>query len=97
LVPKIDTLYVNCAPVGETVIDAVQLIVLAKKKIQEATGLADYRFAEFGQGPGLLSLAVVGELDALEGVLPAVRLDTTTPEGSIVAVELIARAGTVVR
>jgi len=45
----------------------------------------------------MLAVAAAAELDALEGVLPALRLDTTTPEGSIVAVELVARAGLVVR
>ena len=96
LAVKIDTLYLNCGPVGVAVVDAGQFIVLAKKQI-EATGIADYRFAEYGQGPGMLAVAVVAVLDALPGVVSAVRLDTTTPEGSIVAVELMARASLVVR
>jgi hypothetical protein len=45
----------------------------------------------------MLAVAAAAELDALEGVLPALRLDTTTPEGSIIAVEFTARAGLVVR
>jgi PPE-repeat protein len=94
--PKIKTLYVNCGPVGVDVPDAGQLIVLAKKIVAEQ-GIADYRFAEYGQGPGMLVVAVVGQLDALEGILPALRLDTTTPEGSVIAVELMARAELVVR
>ena len=93
---KIKTLYLNCGPVGIPVVDAAVFIVRAKQKIAEQ-GLADYRFAEYGQGPGMLAVAVVAELDALEGVLPALRLDTTTPEGSIVALELQARAELVVR
>jgi hypothetical protein len=93
LVEKIKTLYINCGPVGVAVVDASHLLVLAKKRI----GLADYRFAEYGQGPGMLVVAFVAELDALEGVLPAVRLDTTTPEGAIIQNELVARAGLVVR
>jgi hypothetical protein len=93
---KIKTLYVNCGPVGVAVVDAAHFIMLAKKTIAEG-GIADYRFAEYGQGPGLLAVAVASEIDALEGVLPALRLDTTTPEGSIVAVELQARAEMVVR
>ena len=93
---KIETLYVDCGPVGVAVTDATDFIVLAKKRVA-AEGLADYRFAEFGQGPGMLAVAAAAELDALEGVLPAVRLDTTTPEGSIIAVEFMARAGIVVR
>ena len=93
---KIDTLYLDCGPVGVAVVDATQLVVLAKQRIA-AEGLADYRFAEFGHGPGMLAVAVAAQLDALEGVIPAVRLDTTTPEGAIVAVELTARAALVVR
>jgi hypothetical protein len=96
LAEKIKVLYINCGPVGVAVTDASHLITLAKKRMAEA-GLADYRFAEYGQGPGVLTVTVVAELDALEGVLPALRLDTTTPEGSIIAVELMARAGLVVR
>jgi len=45
----------------------------------------------------MLAVEVATALDALEGTLPAVRLDTTTPEGAIVAVGLVARAGLVVR
>jgi CRISPR/Cas system-associated exonuclease Cas4 (RecB family) len=93
---KIETLYIDCGPVGVAVTDATDFIILAKKRVA-AEGLADYRFAEFGHGPGMLAVAAAAELDALEGVLPAVRLDTTTPEGSIIAVEFMARAGLVVR
>src|SRR5208282_2667310 len=96
LAVKIETLYLDCGPVGEAVADATHFITLAKKRVA-AEGLADYRFAEFGHGPGMLAVAAAAELDALEGVLPALRLDTTTPEGSIIAVEFAARAGLVVR
>lgn len=96
LAVKIETLYLDCGPVGVSVADATHFIVLAKKRVA-AEGLADYRFAEFGHGPGMLAVAAAAELDALEGVLPALRLDTTTPEGSIIAVEFAARAGLVVR
>lgn len=96
LAVKIETLYINCGPVGVPVADATAFIVLGKKRVA-AEGFADYRFAEFGHGPGMLAVAVAAELDALEGVLPALRLDTNTPEGEIVAIELQARAGLVVR
>jgi len=96
MVTKIDTLYINCGPVGVPVVDATTFVVLAKKKL-EAGGIADYRFVQFGEGPGMLAVEVATALDALEGTLPAVRLDTTTPEGAIVAVGLVARAGLVVR
>ena len=96
LAMKIKTLYVNCGPVGVAVADANDFIVLAKKRIA-AEGIADYRFVDFGKGPGMLAAAVVEALDALEGVLPALRLDTTTPEGAVVAVDLMARSELVVR
>jgi PD-(D/E)XK nuclease superfamily len=96
LAVKIKILYLDCGPVGVSVVDASQLIALAKARVA-TTGIADYRFAEYGQGPGMLCVAAVAELDALEGVLPAVRLDTTTPEGSVIAAELMARAELVVR
>ena len=82
---------------GTGLLDGAQLVVLAKKRVTAEAGLADYRFAQFGHGPGMLAVALVAELDALEGVLPAVRLDTTTPEGAIALVELSARAELVVR
>jgi hypothetical protein len=97
VVPKIDTLYLNCGPVGVAVTDGNDVIVLAKKRVTEAAGLADYRFADFGQGPGMLAVAAGAELDALEGILASVRLDTHTPEGQAVVVEFIARANLVVR
>lgn len=96
LAVKIETLYLDCGPVGAPVVDATQFIMLGKARIA-AEGLADYRFADFGHGPGMLAVAVAAQVDALDGVLPAVRLDTTTPEGAIVAVELTARAALVVR
>lgn len=94
---KIGVLYINCGPVGVPVLDAATLIASAQKCIETVHSLADYRFAEFGQGPGLLALTVGGEIDGHAGAIPALRLDTNTPEGSIVANVLIARASLVVR
>jgi len=96
LAVKIDTLYLDCGPVGVPVVDATRFLASVMNCVA-AEGLADYRFAEFGHGPGMLAVAAAAELDALDGVVPAVRLDTTTPEGSIVEVEFAARAGLVVR
>jgi PD-(D/E)XK nuclease superfamily len=108
----IGVLYINCGPVGRDVLDANVLISAAKKTIASTPmkddkgnmlTIADYRFAPFGQGPGMLALAVSAEVDNAEPDLAqcmsvlGVRLDTTTPEGSIVAVELTARAALVVR
>ena len=97
LAVKIKTLYLDCGPVGVEIVDASQIIVLAKQRVAAERGLADYRFADFGHGPGMLAVAAVAALDALPGILPAVRLDTKTPEGSVIAVELMARAELVVR
>jgi hypothetical protein len=94
---KIKTLYIDCGPVGVEVTDAAQLIALAKKEVAAQNGLADYRFAEYGQGPGLLATYAVAHLDALPGVLAGMHLDTTTPEGAIILAELVARAELVVR
>ncbi|HTQ47467.1 MAG TPA: PD-(D/E)XK nuclease family protein [Polyangiaceae bacterium] len=93
---KIKVLYVNCAPVGAAIEDAAQLIALGKK-VLESEGLADYRFAEYGQGPGMLAVAAIHQLDTIDGVIAAMRLDTTTPEGQIIASDLMARAALVVR
>lgn len=94
--PKIKTLYVNCGPVGVAVEDASSLVMLAKKVLENGA-LADYRFAEYGQGPGMLVVAAMSELDKLEGLIPAMRVDTTTPEGAIILNDLVARAELVVR
>lgn len=96
VVVKIKTLYINCAPVGLEIEDASTLVTLAKKTLEEGA-LADYRFAEFGQGPGMLLVAAMHQLDTLDGIVPAMRLDTTTPEGAILASDLMARAELVVR
>lgn len=94
---KIKILYIDCGPVGVEVTDAAQLIALAKKEVATQNGLADYRFAEYGQGPGLLATYAAAHLDALPGVLSGVRLDTTTPEGAVILAELMSRAELVVR
>lgn len=96
IAPKIKTLYINCGPVGVEIEDATSLVMLAKKTLEQGA-LADYRFAEYGQGPGMLVVAAMHELDKLEGLIGAMRLDTTTPEGSILLNDLVARAELVVR
>lgn len=92
---KIHTLYIDCGPNHE-VVDASVFVLAAKAKIR-ATGLADYRFADYGRGPGMLAVATAYEVEAQVGNLAAVRVDSTTPEGSAILTELIARAAVVVR
>jgi len=102
----IEMLFLDCGPVGVAVRDANEFIMAAKRRIATQqiddgrggkTYLTDYRFAPYGQGPGMLALSVAAELDALGPMGLWVRLDTSTPEGSIVASELTARAAVVVR
>jgi hypothetical protein len=92
---KIGTLYIDCSP-NKHVVDASVFILAAKVKIR-AEGLADYRFADYGRGPGMLAVATAYEVEAQVGTIEAVRVDSATPEGSAVLTELIARADTVVR
>lgn len=93
----IGTLYINCTPIGVEVVDATTYILAGKKLLLDQHGLADYRFAEYGQGPGMLAIATASAFDAL-GICPEhVRLDTSSPEGQAVVTDLIARASLVVR
>jgi hypothetical protein len=109
---KIGVLYLNCGPTDGRVVDANIFIQAAKKtvattQVDDGRGnksyVSDYRFAPFGQGPGMLALAVANAVDHAEpdvaqaALALGVRLDTSTPEGSIVAVEMTARAARVVR
>lgn len=94
---KIGVLYVNCGPVGIAVVDATTFIAAAKSRILQTQGLADYRFAEFGQGPGMLAIATATEIDQASSSLPHVRVDTDSPEGAAVVSELTTRAALVVR
>ena len=91
---KIHTLYVNCSP-NVPYVDAALFILAAKAKIA-ATGLADYRFADYGKGPGMLAVATAAEVDA-GGRVENLVVDSTTPEGSAVLMDLVARAQVVVR
>ena len=92
---KIGVLYIDCGP-NTYCVDASVFILAAKAHIS-AQGLADYRFADYGRGPGMLAVATAHEVEKQLGTLEAVRVDSMTPEGSAVLTELIARAGVVVR
>ena len=92
---KIGVLYLNCGPVGVPVVDAGVFIRLAKEALASA-GIADWRFIDFGKGAGMFALSVAEAVDKAV-YTPTVRLDTASPEGSIVLVELMARAALVVR
>ena len=101
----IGTLFINCRPsysgsnTAYPIVDADIFIQAAKARIA-ADGFADYRYIDYGKGPGMLAVATSAEVDraaAVVGVPDAVHLDASTPEGQIVAFELAARARVVVR
>jgi hypothetical protein len=92
---KIGVLYVDCSP-STGALDAF-VFILAAKTALAADGLADYRLAEFGHGPGKFALAVGAAVDAFPGDIHALRVDSRTPEGTVALTELMARAVVVVR
>ena len=92
---KIGVLCLNCGPVGISCPDATGLLYAAKGRLARG-GVADWRMIDYGKGAGYLLDAFISELEQGD-FYPYLRLDTTTPEGSIVAMELSARAATVIR
>lgn len=93
--PLAYTLYIDCAPVGIEYEAVETYIFSAKARIKNEKGLADYRFAEYGQGPGLLASATLAAV--LEASPEHLVVSTRTPEGAIVATDLMAHAASVVR
>lgn len=91
---KITALFVDCAP-SVPYTDASVFIQAAKLKLA-AAGIADYRFPDFGHGPGMLARTVAEELDKQLGVIGYVVVDLS-PEGLVVLQELKARSFMVVR
>ena len=89
-------LYINCLPLGLPATMAEAFIEKARQEIQTSHGLADYRFAEYGQGPGMLARKVVELVLAAEDVA-AIMIDTRTPEGAAIAAPLSAHAAWIVR
>ncbi len=97
------TLYVDCfpccayAPAEDFIARAKQ--VIASQDWPDGKGgtqrVADYRFLPFGQGAGALAGAVLAEV--LKNPPAHLVLSTRTPEGAVVANDLIARAAFVVR
>lgn len=89
-------LYVDCFPVNEEYLSLEMVVLEAKKKIQAEMGLPDYRFADFGRGPGILSIAV-RELVLSGAKGGSLVVDTRTPEGSACVSDLVACAESVCR
>jgi hypothetical protein len=92
----IPMLFVDCGPVGISVVDAHVFILAAKMKLR-AAGVEDYRLVKFGEGHGQLAVAIGKELDAQMGPIGYVRLDSHTPEGQIALSEFVERSSLVVR
>lgn len=88
------TLYVNCTPVGVSVNSFDHLLSEARKRIEKELEIADYRFAEYGQGPGIL-LKTVEQLLS-EQVVTEFTVDTRSPETQICLSLLKSRAGRIV-
>ncbi len=93
----VNVLFIDCLPLsGEEYMPGANLASQANEMVAEHTGKSDYRYLDFGQGPGALvdaALEVLGKFDAP----PSVTLDTRTPEGAILCNRLEARAKHVVR
>lgn len=93
----IDVLFINCVPLsGESYVPGAHLAAKANARVRAATGKADYRYLDFGQGPGALAGSALEELEEFD-VPPSVAVDTMTPEGAVLANSLEARAKHVVR
>lgn len=91
---KISVLFVDCAP-NKPYTDASIFIQAAKLKLL-AAGVADYRYADFGHGPGMLATAVADEIDKQLGPIGYVVVDHS-PEGIVVLETLKSRSAMVVR
>lgn len=93
--PRVFGLCINCLPVGVTYTLAETYFARAKVLIESEMQLSDYRFADFGKGPGILVQAVTKLLDDEFPEYPIV-LDTRTPEGAICATLFRSRATKIV-
>lgn len=104
------TLYVNClqtkgrggleaATNTALLVEAARPIIQANSKSDDAPdGLPDYRFAPFGQGPGMLVVAVRTIVESPEfTAIRKVFVDTRTPEGLLLLNLLAANAAEIVQ
>lgn len=92
---RIETLYIDCLPISGEIVTLDDLLVPVKAALARG-GLADYRFAEFGRGTGLLVQVLGASLDAQAGI-DAVFVSTRSTEGMVCVNDLAARASFVVR
>lgn len=97
------TLYVDCMPMGmsditfaEDIFADVRRDVFAATATPETPGLADFRFAEYGRGPGIFAGALRMRLEAGE-LSGHVIVDSRTPEGTVSLQAFIEHAALVIR
>jgi hypothetical protein len=91
----IGCLYVNCAPLGEACASLGDILPDLADGIRAKHGKADYRFFEYGQGPGHLSEELKSYLEGKS--IPALAVDTRTPEGAILLYALFQASARVVQ
>lgn len=77
----IDTLYVDCLPIGETVIPFSAIAAECHQGIKDVVGLAHYKLAQFGTGPAIWSEAVKTQIGSIGSVIPALYVDTSASDG----------------
>lgn len=93
----IDVLFIDCFPLTDegALLPGAAIIAIANERVRAETGKADYRFLEYGQGPGALTQAALAYLHQTGQT--SVTLDTRTPEGAILCSAFEATAKHVVR
>lgn len=87
------TLYLDCGPEGESITNASEIYAQVNAAIKKELGAADWRLVKY-EGAGRFVAGFCALFDA--GSWGDVRLDTRTPEGTLVLESLRARAARVV-
>lgn len=77
---RIPVLYIDCFPLNGDVLLADNLAKTANDRIKAEKGVADYRYLEYGAGPGALAATAEEILDGMVSI-PRICIDTHSPEG----------------
>lgn len=93
------TLYVNCAPFGETFTKLTEILEMVQEPFRaNSDGAMDYRLVDFGKGAGLLANHVFAFLaEAGPNAFPSVVVDARTDEGRVCLATLERSATRVIR
>lgn len=75
-------LFVDCLPMGADVVHFEEIVVDANARILASHGLADYRFAQFGQGPAIFQ-QTLRDMVAAGEITGNVVVSSRTPEGGL--------------